>query len=213
MNTGAFIGGVLTGMLGLAAAAMIDHEITEAKFSPDLKNPEKLDSERLIQELNNYFFKAQNIYSRCNETMLEATDLIVTPIELPWDNPMQKLMNAAGGKLASWCRRGRVSELMNLGRELTDLYARYLGVFERANSLAVEQGHGAEPVRVNLFHDAIRQPENSIENEDWDIEFSEVADTIINAIEESCEMAERLIDKLEQGPLNKTQKAIALYSV
>ena len=49
MSSRAFIGGAIAGMAGLAAAAYIDHRITESKFSPELKTPEILGKEQVIQ--------------------------------------------------------------------------------------------------------------------------------------------------------------------
>lgn len=209
MNAGAFIGGVLTGVLGLAAIAVIDKQLTEGKLSPKFKSGDELDEEQAIRELNNFFFKAQAIYGKCNEIVLEASDLIVTPVEFPWDGLAQKAMNSLGCAMTRWSRNGRTAELLDQAQKVSELYTLYLPVFEQANGLLARRGLSPVILIKNLSPEELDRPDNSMDNDDWDIEFGELADGIINFIEKSCALAEQLIDSLEGSPQPEL-KAIAL---
>ncbi len=203
----AFIGGAITGMAGLAAAAFIDHKITESKFSPDLKRPESLDAKRIAAELNNYFFKQQAVLSECNRIVIESSDNIVTPIPLPWDNTLQKAANVIGGGLTKICRKGNVGRLLNCRREAEDIYARYRGVFVRANVLISGAGCPALEIPARLFEHKGVQVNNSLENDDWGDEFDQLADHIRDGIELSCDMAEKMIESLQQEPVKAALEA------
>lgn len=199
MSSRAFIGGAIAGMAGLAAAAYIDHRITESKFSPELKTPEILGKEQVIRELSNYFFKAQTLLCKCNEIVIKNSSLIVTPVPLPGDNIFQRAANLAGGRLTQVCRKGSVGQLLDCKKDAAQLYERYLGIFNRANGLLAEYGQTPVPVDKKLFSSSNLNVDDSLENEDWDTEFGKLADQIRDAIDQSCEKAQKLIETLEQG--------------
>lgn len=191
----AFIGGTLTGIVGLAAATYIDHKIGESKFSPNLKKPQTLDAEQVCRELNNYFFKAQALELKCNKIVLEGSDLISDVMPLPWDNIFQKAVNSIGGKLLGISRRGKISQLLGCGKEAKQLYGRYEGIFARANALL--EATGKMPVNLVQsveFDIAATKP---TANEDWENEFEKLADAIREVIEKTCAAAEVLIEKLD----------------
>lgn len=198
----AFLGGAVAGAAGLAAAAFIDHKVTESKFSPALKRPETLDAKQVAAELNNYFFKQQAVLSECNRIVIESSDNILTPLPLPWDNALRKAANSLGGGLSKVCRKESVGRLLSCKKQAEELYARYKGVFERANALLVESGHSAIVHPEDFFSEKIPQMDNSAENEDWGDEFDKLADEIRNGIEQSCNIAEQLIEALEPSREN-----------
>lgn len=203
-----FIGGAVTGAAALLAAALWDKNKTESQFSPLLKSPNHLDAEQTAKQLNSYFFKAQGLYSKCNQIVIESSELIVTPIPLPDDNVLQKAANLLGGSANRYCRNWRESQLHDIREEAKKLYARYRGVFEQANKLALQKG--GEPVGLSAIQFSGNQPRinNSLDNDDWDREFQELADTIREFIEQSCNAAEKLIDILEQENGAKIQLSI-----
>lgn len=202
----AFIGGVITGVAALAAAAYFDDKKTEAKYSPELKQPQGLDAGAICKELNNYFFMAQKIYAKCNEIQLEGSDLIATPIELPWDTPLRKVANSIGGKLTEICRGSKFSKLLDCRNELYQLYDRYNGVFKRANVLAGD----VLAIPDKLLVETGKKPDNSLANEEWDMELSEAVDNVRNAIEKSCDLAEQLIAMLEKQEPDAAKTAAAI---
>lgn len=203
----AFIGGAITGMAGLAAAAFIDHKITESKFSPELKTPEKLDSKQVVAELNNYFFKQQAVLSECNKIVIESCDNIVTPMRLPWDSALQKAANSIGGGLSKVCRKWSVSKILDCKKQAEELYRRYRGVFDRANALLTEAGRTAITHPASIYTGKDPQVNNAAENEDWGDEFEKLADEIRDGIEHSCNIAEQLIAALEQEPAKTALEA------
>lgn len=194
----AFIGGALTGMAGLAAAAFIDHTITESKLSPDCQQAEFLDSGQVVKELNGYFFKAQQLYSDCNKIALESSNLILTTATMPWDNFFRKTLSSLGGKMARVSRGCGVGELRGCGRKAQKLYAHYAGVFARAKSILSERGRSTPEIPASLDVGKFGHLDNSISNDNWDIEFEQYVDHVRNSIEKSCNMAEQLIEMLEQ---------------
>lgn len=200
MKPQAFFGGALVGAAGLAAAAFIDHKITEAKFSPKLKQPDALDNEQVVRELNNYFFKIQALYSKCNKIALENSDLIVTSVTFPWDNPLRKVANILGDKLARVCRHTNLNQLADIRREANDIYRRYLGIFERANAIFAERGQTQQKIKANLFASRMNVQPTSSSGDDWDTSFESEVDYIRDTLEASCDMAEHLIERLEQSP-------------
>ena len=204
-----FLGGAVTGAAGLLAAALWDKNKTESQYSPLLKSASKLDAGEIAKQLNSYFFKAQAIYTKCNEIVVESSELIVTPIPLPDDNFLQKAANLLGSGANRYCRGWRESEMRQLKKEAKELYGRYRGVFERANHLAVQKG--ASPVDLSGITFSGNSPtiDNSLENDNWDREFGELADTLRDFIEKSCNAAEQLIDILEGESQDKEIKAIS----
>lgn len=198
----AFFGGAVAGMAGLAAAAFIDRKITESRFPPALKTPEILDAEQAAAELNNYFFKQQAVISECNKIVIESSDNIATPLPLPWDSALRKAANSLGGCLSKVCRKWSASQILNCKKQAEDLYARYKGVFGRANALLVESGKPAISYPASLFSGNFTQVANCAENEDWGDQFGQLADEIRNGIEQSCAIAERLIEALEPSREN-----------
>lgn len=198
----AFLGGAIVGAAGLAAAAYVDHRITEAKFSPDLKRADTLNAEQVVRELNSYFFKVQGIYSKCNKIVLENSELVVTPMPLPHDNIIHRVANSIGGRLASISRGSSISQLLECQREANKLHGRYLGVFERANSILTEKGMTPFTLTKRLFTDKTVALDTSIRNEDWDTEFETIADNIRDTLDEACNHTERLIAMLEQTDVN-----------
>lgn len=192
----AFIGGTLSGIVGLAAATYIDHRLTESKFSPSLKQPETLNAKQVSRELNNYFFKAQAIESNCNKIALEGSDLILSVMPLPWDNPLRKTLNIIGGKMLGVSQRWKISQLLDCGKEAKRLYARYEGIFERGNEIL--EAMGKMPVSLVMLpeFDGATIPPSSTTNEDWETEFEKLADAIRDVIEKTCVAAEALIEKL-----------------
>lgn len=198
MLSPSFISGAIAGVAGLAAATFIDHKITESKFSPELKTPEGLDAAHVTSELNSYYFKGLALISKCNKIELENSNLIVASVSLPWDNPLQKAANAIGGKLAKVCRASGVSQLLACKKEAENVYGRYLGIFERANALLAERGRSPLPVAKRLFSVENVKLNCSVENEDWHEDFDKLADHIRDTIDQSCELAQQLIETLEQ---------------
>lgn len=194
----AFIGGAITGMAGLAAAAFIDHKITEARLSPDCKQAEALDSGQVVKELNGYFFKAQRLYSDCNKIALESNNLILTSATMPWDNFFRKSVSSLGGKMAQVSRKCGIEELRECGKKAQKLYSHYSPVFERAAAILSERGRTVPVVASRLGIGRIGPLDNSISNDNWDMEFDQYVDMIRNSIEQSCNMAEQLIEMLEQ---------------
>lgn len=192
-----FLGGAITGAAGLLGAALWDKHRTESQYSPLLKSADNLDAEQTARQLNTYFFKAQAIYTKCNEIVIASSELIVTPIPLPGNNFLQKAANLLGSGANRYCRSWRESEMRQLKKEAKELYGRYRGVFERANQLATQKG--ATPIDLNaiIFSESSPKIDSSLENDNWDREFQELADTIREFIEKSCDAAERLIDILE----------------
>ena len=198
----AFLGGAIVGAAGLATAAYVDHRITEAKFSPDLKRPDTLSAEQVVQELNSYFFKLQGIYSQCNKIVLENSDLIVTPVPLPYDNTIHRIANSIGGRLTSISRSSSISQLLDCRREANKLHERYLGIFERANYILAEKGMTPLTLTKRLFTEKTVSLDTSVHNDDWDTEFETIADNIRDTLDEACDQTERLIAMLEQTDVN-----------
>lgn len=203
-----FLGGVLTGAAGLAAAALWDDKKTESQYSPLLKNPNEMNTDQVEEQLNNYFFKAQGLYSECNKIVMESCDLIFTPIPLPDDNILRKAANLLGGGANRYCRSWRESELRDVQNQAKKLYDRYKGVFERANALVLENGGTAIDLNNLTFSGKDIQIDNSLDNDDWGLEFQSLADIIREFIENSCNAAEQLIDLLK--PENKTETKPAI---
>lgn len=203
-----FLGGAITGAAGLLGAALWDKHRTESQYSPLLKSAGNLDAEQTARQLNNYFFKAQAIYTRCNEIVIASSELILTPIPLPDDNFFQKAANLLRGVANRYCRSWRESEMRQLKKEAKALYGRYRGVFEQANRLAAQKG--ATPIDLSAIAFAGSSPtvDSSLENDNWDREFQELADTIREFIEKSCDAVERLIDILEGARHEPVIKAI-----
>lgn len=189
----AFIGGAIVGAAGLLGAALYDSHKTESQYSPLLRTPEKLDAAGVSDQLNAYFFKAQALYSKCNQIVLENSDLIVGPVRLPWDNSVRKAANAVAAKLGKLCGKYNIHQLVECGKEANLLYSRYLGIFERANSILKERGRS--PLDLP---DKLAVPEVSNSDEDWDSSFEIAADRIRDTIEASCNLAEQLLEMLEQ---------------
>lgn len=195
-TTRSFWKGVLTGAATLATAAYIDHKVTESKFSPALKQAQLLDKEQVSRELNNYFFKAQAIESKCNRIALEGSDLILSIMPLPWDKPLRKTLNTIGRKMIGLSRKGKISQLLECGKDAKQLYARYEGIFLRAN--AILEATGKIPASLVMLSDFDRVTTNqaSTANEDWETEFKELADAIRDMIDKTCAIAEELMEKL-----------------
>lgn len=193
-----FVGGLVTGAAGLLAAALYDSHRTEAQYSPLLKTPELMDAEETSRQLNNYFFKAQSIYAKCNKIVIETSDYIVTPLPLPNDGIFQRTANKLGGKLTGMGRNWRNKELLGLKKDCKDLYARYQGVFLRANELLRERGRTPVKLDVITFKGNDFSINNALENEDWDTDFDRLADNVRGYIEKSCGIAEQLIELLGQ---------------
>lgn len=193
-----FIGGALTGAAGLLGAALYDKHKTEAEFSPLLKKPESMTADEVEKQLNSYFFKAQAIYSECNKTVIEGSELIFTPIPLPDDSIFQKAANILGSAGNKFCRRNRVRELETLMEDAHKLYGRYKGVFKRANAILQERGN--TPVDLSPISKSQKTPavNNSLENDDWSLELEACADAIRDFIETSCAKAEELMEHLNQ---------------
>lgn len=195
-----FLGGALTGAAGLLAAALWDQSRIEAQFSPLLKSASSLDAGQAAGQLNSYFFKAQEMYARLNEIMLESCELIATPISPPDESIFEKVGASLGGRATLWLRGWRESQLNDLARELEQLFDRYRGVFERANELVPRAD--AEPVDLRALKlsgtDVVIN--RSLDNDDWDLELAQLAAPIEDFIQKSCDAAERLIDALETSP-------------
>ena len=131
--------------------------------------------------------------------MMESAELATTPIELPWDNPLEKAAVFVSGKLTPFCRNQRASRLMDLRDEARGLYSRYRGVFERGRALLAERGIPSAMSPAALEIETKSRPGPSIDNDDWDLELDALADSIRDAIERSCEETESLIAALEDG--------------
>lgn len=204
MHPVAFLTGAAVGATALFAAAMYDSKKTESLYSPLLKTPGKLDAPEIVTQLNAYFFKAQQLYSKCNDIVQESCELISTPIELPDDSLFQKAGNTVAGKLNGICRKMRAGQIMDLKIEAQKLYNRYKGVFLRANELVGSAGinqvdleclkPGKEKFLIN----------NSLENDDWDIELNNAADVIRDFLDNSCNTAEKFIGLLENNEQENT---------
>lgn len=198
MHPLAFIGGAIVGAAGLLGAALYDSHKTESQYSPLIRTPDKLDAAGVSDQLNAYFFKAQALYSKCNQIVLENSDLIIGPVSLPWDNPVRKAANTVVAKLGKVCGNYNVHQLMECGKEANHLYRRYIGVFERANSILKERGRSPLDIPDRLFSEKLAVPDTSVSDEDWGSSFEIVADKIRDTIEASCNLAEQLIEILEQ---------------
>lgn len=181
-----FVGGAITGAAGLLAAALWDKHRTDSQYSPALKSPETLDATGAAEQLNSYFFKAQALYSKCNEIVFSAIGLISTPIPLPDDNIFQKAGVFLGGKANKWCRNWRQRQLNEVREEAETLFDRYKGVFKRANELVAQKAGQSVDLSAIKFAGNDRQIDSSLENDNWDGEFEEFADTIREFIESSC---------------------------
>lgn len=199
-----FIGGAVTGAAGLLAAALYDQHKTEVQYSPLLKTPELLDSEDVTRELNAYFFKAQDIVSKCNKIALEGGNLIFTPIPLPDDGFFQSAVNMLGGKMTSVSRGWKKNELLDLKKECQKLYGRYRGVFLRANELVRDNGSTSVNLDAISFTNSDFSIKNSLANEEWDNDFERLASNIRDFMDTSCNIAEQLIGMLEQKELDST---------
>lgn len=195
----AFIGGAIVGAAGLLGAALYDSHKTESQYSPLLRTPEKLDAAGVSDQLNAYFFKAQALYSKCNQIVLENSDLIIGPVSLPWDNSVRKAVNAVAAKLGKLCGNYNIHQLMECGKEANQLYRRYIGVFERANSILKERGRSPLELPDRLFPEKLAVPDASGSDDDWDSSFEIVADKLRDTIEASCNLAEQLIQTLGQN--------------
>lgn len=198
MLSPSFITGAIAGVAGLAAATFIDHKITESKFSPDLRTPEGLDATRVTSELNKYYLKGQSLITKCTMIEVENSNLIVSSVQLPWDNPLQKAANIIGDKMAKVCRANGVSQLLACKKEAENVYGRYLGIFERANAILAERGRTPLPASKRLFSDENVKLNCSVENDDWHEDFDKLADHIRDTIDRSCDMAQQMIEMLEQ---------------
>lgn len=198
-----FLGGALTGAAGLLTAALWDKHRTESQFSPILKNPKELDAKQAAKQLNQYFFKAQALYSECNKIVMESCELIITPIPLPDDSLLGKAGVVLGSHANKWCRGWRESQLKDVREEAKNLYARYKGVFKRANELAIQKGAPAIDLKSISYSASSMSIDRSLDNDNWDREFQDFADTIREFIENSCNIAEKLIDILEKDGESK----------
>lgn len=194
----AFIGGAISGAAGLIAVALWDQKRTESAFSPLLKTPGELDARDTAKQLNCYFFKAQQLYSKCNQIVMDSTHLISTPISLPDDGVFQKAANFLGGGATRACRGWRENELRNLKVELKNLYGRFRGVFRRANQLIADKNGSQADLKALGCMDSDPMIDNSLDNDNWDTEFMAFADSIRGYIERTCEAAEKLISQLDE---------------
>ncbi len=192
-----FLGGAIAGAAGLTAAALYNSHKSEFQYSPLLKTPDVLDAAGVVRELNNYFFKAQSLYTACNKVVFDCSELIFTPVPLPWDNVVRRTLNRIGGGMNSFGRKNGNSRLCKLKEEAITLYGRYKGVFLRANELAKTMGRTPLQLDVIKFDDVTHELDNSVTNENWDEDFEALADSIRNFLDRSCDVANQLIDMLE----------------
>ena len=109
---GYLLGGALLGAAGLAAAAVLSENTSDASSSGSLSldNVDALDAAGLAKRLNSYFFKAQAISSKCNSLTLESGDLC-GPLELPDDGFFMRAGNAIVGKMTEISRGGKQDAL------------------------------------------------------------------------------------------------------
>lgn len=193
-----FVGGAITGAAGLLAAALWDKHKTESEYSPALKTPQELDAQEVRNQLWTYFMKAQEIHRSCSTAVAEASNLQGTSIALPDDGLFQKAVNALDDGMNSVCRGLRGSQLRDLKDESQKLYNRYRGVFQRANGILRERGRTPVSLKAITFKGQDFSIDNSLKNEDWCWDFDELADKIRAFIDTSCEIADQLMDRLEQ---------------
>ena len=203
MNPLVFLGGAAVGAGALLGASLWDKKRTEAAYSPSLKAPGSLDAAGAAKQLNSYFFTAQALCFKCDEIVLEGAELISTPIELPDDGLFQKAANWLGGGANLYLRKWRESQLRSLKEEVFALYGRYRGVFRRANGILAAKEMEGEDLSAIVYSKNPSRIDSSLENDKWDLEFQALADSIREFIENSCQIAGRLIDKLEELTLKK----------
>lgn len=197
MGARAFILGTLTGAASLAIAAYIDDARTEAKFSPELKTPANLDKEQVVRELNNYYFKTQDILVKCNDILARSSAMIAEPVVFPWDNFLQKTVAGIGGKLNVFCRKNYERQLLWRKEDAEKLYKRYRGVFKRAVTLASEMGRDFKKTAKKLYDPITATVNCDLDNDDWITELEELGEQIIKPMEQSCETANTLIAFIE----------------
>lgn len=197
MKMFAFMGGIIAGAAGLTALALWDAQKTEKEYAPCLKTPEQLNANELFRQLNSYYFKAQNLLAECNSIMLESSDLISTPIDLPDDSFLQKAANLIGGKMNTVSRRWKRDQLLELQSNAKKLYGRYQGVFKKANDLLSEHGKSGVDLSVICLNASETDVNESLDNDDWIFELENLADIAREYLEKSCEVAEELISRLE----------------
>lgn len=192
-----FIAGALLGAAGLACAAIYDERRTEGQYSPLLKTPENLTADEVEELLNKYYFQAQQIFAKLNDTEMDSIDLMSVPLELPDDDLAQKAMNFIGGCATRISRSACVMKLKGIREDILKLYGRYSGVFRRANAIIKSRGRtgveliGAEGIKMFALN-------NSLANEDWQDEFEVHVDKIRDYIEKTCSNVEDLIELLNQ---------------
>lgn len=192
-----FIGGAITGALGLTAAALYDSAKTEAQYSPGLKTPNQLDANEVARQLNRYFFQANELGMKCNNIVMEGQDLAVTPLNLPDDNLMQKASDYIFGGLTSIGRTLKEKQVLDLKEDVQKLYKRYLGVFIRANEILQERGQMPLDLKELSFKGIDFKINNSLSNDDWILDFSDLAEKVNTFVERSGAIADQLINMLE----------------
>ncbi|MBD5607983.1 MAG: hypothetical protein HDQ93_03930 [Desulfovibrio sp.] len=137
---------------------------------------------------------------------MESAELISTPIELSDDGLVQKAANWLGSAANLYCRKWRESQLRSLNEESLALYDRYRGVFKRANALLASRGLEEEDLSRVVRAPDLPRIDSSLANENWDAELQARADSTRNFIEQTCQIAERLIDKLEKMDEREDEK-------
>ena len=91
-----------------------------------------------------------------------------------------------------------MNSLLDLKKEAEQLYAEHRAVFASANALLKQ--HVAQQVSYKelVFSDKDFSLNNALTNDDWILEFEDLADKIRDALNKSADVAEQLVNGLER---------------
>lgn len=201
----AFIGGALFGAAGLAVAAMVDKQKTEAGFPPSLKRCAELDRHDISMLLTDYYIRENQLATECGVLVAECGNCYPA-IEMPDENLAEKVFRLADNVMTPKIRKWDHDKMLSLRDEAQKLYARYKPAFLRANKLLREEGQSPLDLRAITFKGVDFSLDNSAENENWVFDLLDLSDKIRNFLDISGDIAEKMINFLDE---TKTCPAIA----
>ena len=194
-NVGFLLGGALVGVVSLATAAMLNEKSSDS-LSPSKINA--FDADGLAAQLNSYFSKANFLALKCSNIVIESGKFHHSHIDLPDDDILIRAGNKIGGSMTVVMRKWKMNSLLDLKKEAEQLYAEHRAVFASANALLKQ--HVAQQVSYKelVFSDKDFSLNNALTNDDWILEFEDLADKIRDALNKSADVAEQLVNGLER---------------
>ena len=196
MSRFAFLaGGALVGAASLAAAALLTEKCSRS-LSPS--KIDTFDANGLAAQLDSYFLKANFLALKCSNVVMESCKFHHISIDLPDDDILARAGNKISGSMTVILRKWKVDVLLGIKNEAEQLYAENRAVFARANALLKQ--HGAQQVSYKemVFSDKNFSLNNALTNDDWILEFEDLAEKIRDALNKSAAVAEQLVNGLER---------------